>query len=40
VDRLDSRPLSLCAVADPIRARPRLERRLLMGLRPHRHHRL
>jgi hypothetical protein len=37
VDRLDIRRLLSCAVADPTRTRPRLERRLLMGLRPHRH---
>jgi ketosteroid isomerase-like protein len=39
VDRLDIRPLLPHAVVDPTRARRRHERRLLMGLRPHRHHR-
>jgi ketosteroid isomerase-like protein len=39
VDHLGTRRLSLCAGAEPTKARPRPERRLLMGLRPHRHHR-
>jgi ketosteroid isomerase-like protein len=39
VDRLDTRRLSLRVAADPIKARPRPERRLLQGLRPRRHHR-
>jgi uncharacterized protein len=39
VDHLGTRRLLLCGVADPTKARPRPERRLLMGLRPHRHHR-
>jgi len=30
VDRLDTRRLLLCAVAEPTKARPRLERRLLI----------
>jgi hypothetical protein len=39
MDHRGTRRLSLCAVVDPTKARPRPERRLLMGLRPHRHHR-
>jgi hypothetical protein len=39
VDQLDTRRLLLCAVADPTKARPRPERRLLLGLWPHRHRR-
>jgi ketosteroid isomerase-like protein len=39
VDELGTRRLLLCAVADPTKARPRPERRLLMGLWPHRHRR-
>jgi hypothetical protein len=39
VDQLGTRRLLLCAVADPTKARPRPERRLLMGLWPHRHRR-
>ena len=39
MDRLGTRRLLLCAVADPTRTRPRPERRLLMGLRPHRRYR-
>jgi ketosteroid isomerase-like protein len=37
---LDTCRLLLCVAVEPIRARPRRERRLLRGLRPHRHHRL
>lgn len=39
MDHLGTRRTLLRAVADPTKARPRPERRLLMGLRPHRHHR-
>jgi ketosteroid isomerase-like protein len=39
VDHFGTRRKLLCAVADPTKVRPRPERRLLQGLRPHRHHR-
>jgi ketosteroid isomerase-like protein len=38
VDHLGTRRSLLWAGVEPIKARPRPEHRLLMGLRPHRHH--